>query len=125
MIAIIPAANASTPPISIPTYAYLAVTPNPTGNGQTVFLVMWLHAAPPTAAGNAGDRWRDFFIDVTKPDGSKETLGPFISDPTGSTYTLYTPTQLGTYTFLFRYTGQVLSLNHPTNGLPGIKQSIH
>jgi hypothetical protein len=114
-----PSASASNPPISIPTYAYLAVTPNPVGIGQTIFLVMWLHAAPPTAAGNAGDRWHDFTIDVTKPDGTTQKLGPFTSDPTGSTYTLYTPDQLGTYTFLFKYSGQVLSLNNPTNGLPG------
>jgi hypothetical protein len=115
----LPLLNASTPPISIPTYAYLAVTPNPVGVGQTIFLVMWLHMAPPTAAGNAGDRWHPFTIDVTKPNGDTTRLGPFTSDPTGSTYTLYTPDQIGTYTFLFKYPGQVASLNHPTNGLPG------
>ncbi len=115
----LPSASARTPPISIPTYIYLAVTPNPIGVNQNVFLVMWLHMAPPTAAGNAGDRWHDFTIEITKPDGTKETKGPFVSDPTGSTYTLYTPTQTGTYTFVLKYSGQVLSLYNPTNGLPG------
>ncbi|MFB3889022.1 MAG: PQQ-binding-like beta-propeller repeat protein [Candidatus Bathyarchaeia archaeon] len=119
IFAVLPTASSSTPPISIPTYAYLAVTPNPVGIGQTVFLVMWLHAAPPTAAGNAGDRWHDFTITVTKPDQTTTKLGPFISDPTGSTYTLYTVDQLGTYMFKFDYSGQVLSLYNPTNGLPG------
>ncbi|MCX8151143.1 MAG: hypothetical protein N3D85_06550 [Candidatus Bathyarchaeota archaeon] len=114
-----PIASASDPPISIPTYAYFAVSPNPVGINQQVFLVMWLHMAPPTAAGNTGDRWRGFTVTVTKPDGTTQTLGPFDSDPTGSIFTLYTPNQLGQYTFLFRYPGQVLSLYHPTNGLPG------
>jgi len=113
-----PAAKASTPPISIPTYAYIVVTPNPVGVGETVFVVMWLHMAPPTAAGIAGDRWRNFTVTVTRPDGTTETLGPFNSDPTGSTYTLYTPSQVGKYTFVFSYPGQVLSLYGPT-GLPG------
>ncbi|MGF3521494.1 MAG: PQQ-binding-like beta-propeller repeat protein [Candidatus Bathyarchaeia archaeon] len=118
-ISALPITSASNPPISIPTYAYLAVSPNPVGVNQQVFLVMWLHMAPPTAAGAAGDRWRGFTVTVTKPDGTTQTLGPFDSDPTGSTFTLYTPNQLGQYTFSFRYPGQVLSLYNPTNGLPG------
>jgi outer membrane protein assembly factor BamB len=119
LLVTLPAANASDPPIEIPTFAYLAITPNPTGINQQVFFVMWLHAAPPTAAGIAGDRWRDFTVTVTRPDGETETLGPYLSDATGSTYGLYTPTQIGTYKFVFEYPGQVLSLNHPENGLPG------
>ncbi|MCW4005014.1 MAG: hypothetical protein NWF04_00235 [Candidatus Bathyarchaeota archaeon] len=114
-----PTVSAHDPPIDVPTYAYLAISPNPVGIDQSVFLVMWLHAAPYTADGIAGDRWHDFTIDVTKPDGTTETLGPFISDSTGSTYTIYTPDQLGDYTFDFHYSGQVLSLYHPENGLPG------
>jgi outer membrane protein assembly factor BamB len=78
---------------------------------------MWLHGAPPTAAGNAGDRWHDFTLEITKPDGTTETLGPFVSDPTGSTYALYTPDQVGTYTFVFKYSGQVLTLVNPQNGI--------
>jgi len=115
----LPTASAHTPPISIPSYPYLAVTPNPVGIDQPVFLVMWIHGAPPTAAGNAGDRWHDFFIDVLTPSGKTKTLGKFYSDPTGSTYTLYTPEETGTYKFTFRYTGQVASLYNPQNNLPG------
>jgi hypothetical protein len=116
---VLPLASASNPPIQIPTYAYLAITPNPVGVNQPVFLVMWLHMAPPTAAGNAGDRWHDFTITVTKPDGTTQKLGPFTSDPTGSTYTSFTPPATGTYKFEFKYSGQVCSLYNPKNGLPG------
>lgn len=112
-------ADAHSPPISVQTYPYLVITPNPVGVGQTAFMVMWLHGAPPTAAGIAGDRWRDFTLEITKPDGTIETRGPYISDPTGSTYDLFIPTQTGTYTVVFKYSGQVLSRNHPTSGLPG------
>jgi hypothetical protein len=111
--------NASNPSISIPTYAYLAISPNPVGVNQQVFLVMWLHMAPPTASGRAGDNWHDFTLEITKPNGSTEKLGPIQSDPTGSAYQLYYPDQLGTYTFVFKYPGQKLSLYNPQNGLPG------
>jgi len=109
------------PPWEIPTYAYLVVSPNPVGVNQMVYVVMWLHGAPPTASGNAGDRWHDFFLDITKPDGTMETRGPFVSDPTGSTYDAYTPDQVGTYTIKLRYTGQVLTMVNPQNGLAASK----
>ena len=44
-------------------------------------------------------------MEVTKPDGSKETLGPFTSDPVGGGWTIYTPTQVGTYTFVAKFAG--------------------
>jgi len=116
-VASLPAAAAHTPPMEIPTYAYLVVSPNPIGVGQTMFVVMWLHGAPPTAVGVAGDRWHDFFLDITRPDGTTQTLGPYVSDPTGSTYALYTPDQTGHYSFKLRYTGQVLSLANPVSGV--------
>jgi len=117
LLAFLPSVNAHDPAWEIPTYAYLVVSPNPVGVGQTMFVVMWLHGAPPTAVGVAGDRWHDFFLDITKPDGTTETLGPYTSDATGSTYALYTPNQVGQYTFKLRYTGQVLSLVNPQNGI--------
>jgi hypothetical protein len=119
MFVALPIANAHDPPLEITTYAYLAISPNPVGVGENVFLIMWLHGAPPTAAGVGGDRYIDFTVDVTGPDGSKETLGPFTSDPIGTAFMLYTPTQLGTYKFVFNYPGQVLSLYNPETGVPG------
>jgi len=114
-----PIVTAHEPPLEIPTYAYLTAVPDPVGVDQTVTLVFWLDKYPPTAGGTTGDRWRDLTIEVTRPDGSEETLGPFISDPVGSGWTLYTPTQVGTYTFVFNFPGQVLSLIGPT-GIPGL-----
>ncbi len=107
-------ADAHTPAWEIPTYAYIAVTPNPIGVGQTAFVTFWLDWVPPGAGGIGGDRWRDLTVDVTKPDGSKETLGPFTSDPIGGAYDLYIPDQIGTYTFEFNFPGQTASMYGPT-----------
>jgi outer membrane protein assembly factor BamB len=115
----LPIVSAHEPPWQIPTYAYITAAPDPVGVNQQITLVFWLDKYPPTAGGTTGDRWRDETIDITKPDGTKETLGPFISDPVGSGWTLYTPNQIGIYTFEFHFPGQVLSLYGPT-GIAGL-----
>ncbi len=105
----LPAAFAHDPAWAIPTFAYITAAPNIVGVGQSLTLVMWLDKVPPTAAGQAGDRWINMKVDVTKPDGTKETLGPFMSDPVGSTYTIYHPNQVGNYRFELTYPGQKLT----------------
>ena len=116
--AALPIVSAHDPPWEVPTYAYISVSPNPVGVDQTVFVVFWLDKIPPSSAGAGGDRWRDFTVEVTTPSGSKETLGPYTSDPTGSGYDTYTPNEVGTYTFKFNFPGQVASLTGPT-GISG------
>ncbi|MGF3522991.1 MAG: PQQ-binding-like beta-propeller repeat protein [Candidatus Bathyarchaeia archaeon] len=118
-ITALPLVSAHTPAWNIPTYAYLVVSPDPIGVGQTAFIVMWIDKVPPSAGGVGGDRWTGFTVKVTKPDGSQQTLGPFISDATSAYATLYTPDQVGTYTFLFTFPGQTASLYHPETGVPG------
>ncbi len=113
-------ANAHTPAWQIPTYAFVNVAPNPAGIGQTVTVGMWLHIPPPSAQAAYGDRWHNFKVTVTKPDGTTETLGPFTSDDTGGTYTLYTPATLGNYSFVFSFPGETLAGNNPAPPLfPG------
>jgi hypothetical protein len=90
------------------TYAFLAVAPNPVGLGQSVDLTMWLSNIPPLDAQGWAIPWADFIIDVTKPDGTKQTLGPFASDPVGSQWAKYTPDMIGDYTFKLSYTGQTI-----------------
>jgi outer membrane protein assembly factor BamB len=105
----LPTAKAHTPPLDIPTYAYIFVAPNPVGVGQNVFVVFWIDKLPPTAQGGWGDRWHDFKVEVTKPDGSKQDLGTFTSDPVGGGYTMYMPDTVGTYYFQFSFPGQTLA----------------
>jgi hypothetical protein len=42
-------------------------------------------------------------VEVTKPDGSKETLGPFTSDPVGTGWTTYVPTEAGNYSVVAKF----------------------
>ncbi len=108
-IVTLPIVNAHDPAWEVPTWAYISVSPNPIGVNQPALIVIWLNAYPPTASGANGDRWDGFTVEVTKPDGTKETLGPFTSDPVGSAYSQYTPTQVGEYSFVFHFPGDTLT----------------
>ena len=119
----LPIASAHTPPQTFPTFSYIALTPNPVGVGQSIYVVMWVSPNPPTAMGLAGDIWRDMKLEVTEPNGNVKTVGTFNSDPTGSTYSVFTPDQVGTYTFKLTYPGQVISLSGP-NGIPSVPSDL-
>jgi hypothetical protein len=70
---------------------------------------MWVNLLPPTAVGAYGDRWDGYTVEITKPDASKETLGPFTSDPVGNYYASYTPNQVGEYKFVFKFPGDTVT----------------
>ena len=105
----LPVSVAHTPPWDIPTTAYVSCSPRTVGLGQNTLIVMWLDELPLTAGGNGGDRWRNFMLNITKPNGSQEILGPFTSGPVGSTWTNFVPDQVGTYTIVFSWPGQTLT----------------
>jgi outer membrane protein assembly factor BamB len=104
-----PTANAHDPPLSIKTFCYLSASPSTVGVNQDIILYMWLNMQPPTSSGGWGDRWQDFTVEVTKPDGTKQTLGPYFSDPIGFSWATYTPTQVGEYSFKANFPGQTLA----------------
>jgi hypothetical protein len=110
--------SAHTPAWQIQLFAFINVAPNPAGLGQTVTLGFWLNAPPMTAGGPYGDRFGPFTVHVTKPDGTKQDLGPFYSDDTGGTSTAFVPDQLGTYSFQMTFPGQTLTgaTNNPFKG---------
>jgi hypothetical protein len=108
-IMLIPNANAHTPPLDIQLTAFINAAPNPAGIGQTVTVGFWLSCPPMTAGTIYGDRYQDMTIKLTKPDATTTTLGPFTSDNTGGTFTTYTPTETGNYTFQMFYPGQTLT----------------
>ena len=107
-IVALPSATAHYPAWTIPTWCYATVSPNPVGVNQQALIVFWTDKVPYTAVGAYGDRWT-FTVEVTKPDGSKETLGPTTSDPVGGGYFVYTPTQTGTYSFIAKFPGKTLT----------------
>jgi hypothetical protein len=105
----LPTTNAHNPPQNVTTFAFLAVGPSTVGVGQTTFLNFWLDKVPPTANVAYGERWENFTIKVTKPDGNTETLGPFASDDVGGGYARYTPTAVGNYSFQMFFPGQTIT----------------
>lgn len=110
--------NAHTPPWQVPTHTYISVSPNPIGVGQTVNVNFWVNVPPPTQIAQYGDRWQNLTVTVTKPDGTKSTLGPYTSDTTGGTFTTYTPATVGNYTFQAFFAGQTLTNSNPAPGVP-------
>ena len=95
------------------TYSYISIIPNPVGVDQTATILVWLNHVPPTSAGPQGDNWEGTTISVTRPDGTTQTLGPFVHDVVGGKSTAFTPTQIGTYSFQMHFPGQTLT------GIPG------
>jgi hypothetical protein len=112
--AVLPITSAHDPAWNIPTYAYVTVSPNPVGVNERIFILFWLDKPPPGTNGDRGMRWLNLKIEITKPDGQQQTLGPYTSDPIGGNYATYTPDQIGTYTFKFVFPGQVATLAGPT-----------
>ncbi len=92
---------------TIDTYAFIVVSPNPTGVNQQVFVGMWLNVISPTGGvAGVGDRFQGFMAKITKPDGTTETNGPHMADAVSSAFFAYTPNQVGTYFFEFSFPGQ-------------------
>jgi hypothetical protein len=103
--------SAHDPAWEIPVFTYAAVRPNPVGVGQEALILFWPNFVPPTAMGPYGDRYT-WNVEVTTPSGTTENLGPFTSDPVGGGWAIYTPSQLGTYTFV------ATLADHLLTGLP-------
>ncbi len=124
-----PKAIAHTPAWQIPTQAFIVAAPNPIGVGQQVHVYMWLaevygaaggtSAAIGTNASTASTgllannyRFLNYKLTITAPDGTVTTQTfAVITDTTSSQYTLFTPSQTGSYTLDFSYPGQVYGAN--------------
>jgi hypothetical protein len=104
MIAAIPTQPAKSQ-ATMKTYPIADAIPNPVGVGQETLLKCGISEAAPSASYG----WSGITITVTKPDGTSQTLGPFTTDSTGSTYTTYVPDQIGNYT---------VTTNFPDNTYP-------
>ena len=91
-ITLIPNASAHTPPLQVPTWAYISVQPNPIGIGQAAYVNFWLDKVPPTAEAQYGDRWQNFTVQVTNSAGAVTTLG-HLPPMTQEEHTLHTRPQ--------------------------------
>lgn len=95
--------------LDIPTYPKITVNPNPIGLGQTVYINAFMTKPTPTAGmAGSGDQYEGITVEITRPDGTKQTIGPLRSDSTGGTWASLTPTQVGTYSAQMKYPGGTL-----------------
>ena len=100
-IIVLPAVNAQTS--SMKTYAYIGSVPNPVGVGQEVLL----HLGITQALSLQPDGWEGLTVTVTAPDDTTKTLGPFRTDSTGGTGTVFVPDKVGTYTLQTNFPQQL------------------
>ena len=117
---LIPNASAHTPPWVTTTPFYVDVGTNPIGVGQQVLVIMQVGGVPlPTSTLLGGDRFNNFKVNVTAPDGTITTYGPYTADPTGGTYFTFVPSQVGTYSLVGSWPGMTLTNTHPDTGIVG------
>ena len=69
----LPIANALTHTES-GTNAFITVSPNPIGVGQSMYVMYWLVQTRPGSGANQDVVWNDFTLKITKPDGKTETI---------------------------------------------------
>lgn len=100
-IGITPATNAG-PVHHKATHAYIGATPNPIGVGQETLI----HVGITDELELVQYGWKGLTVTVTKPDNTKITLGPFNTDSTGGTGTVFIPDQVGTYYFETNFPAQ-------------------
>jgi len=101
IIVALPVATAQ-PGTTFPSFPVLSLIPNEAGVGQEVLMSYGITRQ--TAWPQPG--WTGVTIDITKPDGSTETVGPFNTDTTGLGGAIYVPTMAGTYTFVSNFPAQ-------------------
>ncbi|MEM2953934.1 MAG: PQQ-binding-like beta-propeller repeat protein [Candidatus Bathyarchaeia archaeon] len=104
--------------IEINTYLYVMLAPNPVGINQTVIVTVQMDKTSPTAMGvKGGDHFKGFMVEITHPDGTVETKGPYEAWATSGFFFAYKPTMEGTYKFQARFPGQwINTTNFATGG---------
>jgi hypothetical protein len=100
-------ANAHTPAWNVPTFAYIHLSPNPAGVGQSVIVNFWIDKIFDGATINNDWRFHNYNLTIVKPDGKTETtIFNYVAETGSQIYTHITPDQIGTYTLIFSFPGQ-------------------
>ncbi len=90
------------------TFAYIIVSPDPVGVGQN--LIVQFRIDKTVANGTIlGPFFEGFTINITRPDGTVETKGPYRADSTGGSWFIYTPATAGEYSFQTFFPGQTFT----------------
>jgi outer membrane protein assembly factor BamB len=92
------------------TFAYLSIRPNPCGVNQSLLINFWI--TPPMP--QPGIIAHGYTVEITHPDGTKETLGPFDSiQADTSMWTEWTPKATGEYKIKVIYPGETVPVGTP------------
>jgi hypothetical protein len=107
MIQFAPAAAVDDMPVYLKVYA----EPNPVGVGQIVYISLFFTKPIPIVGSSGGaSTYTGLSLNVVRPDGRNETLGPYVSDTTGGVGGIeFTPDVVGNYTVQAFYKGQIIS----------------
>ncbi len=97
----------------IDTFAYMIVTPDPVGVNQQVIVTFGVDKTAPAALIRSGN-WEGLQVKITKPDGTVETRGPLTAYSIGNIFFMYTPTQVGNYTFEGTFPAQWINGSYRT-----------
>ena len=107
-----PLASGIAPNLTVTTNPFLSFSPTTIGLGQTLLVNMW--TTPPISP----MRWQSgYTVDIIKPDGTTEKIGPMDSYPADATaWFQYVVDQLGTWQFKFTYPGEYFPAGQWYNG---------
>jgi hypothetical protein len=98
-----------------PTHAYVTLSANPIGVGQTEVVTFRIEELNPISSGVfVTEVWRGFTIKITSPDGKVETKGPYNADTTGGSYYTFAPKTTGNFTLQAFFPGQWVNGSYTT-----------
>ncbi len=112
LIITLPATIAQEEPIRTTPFAYINAMPDRVGINQQVLIHFGIHL--PTLWPQFG--WDGLTVEVKRPDGSTETLGPLSTDTTGGAGVNLVCDQLGTWQIRTHFPEQTAEA--PTRGFP-------
>jgi hypothetical protein len=102
-----------TPSVIMEGKIFLSFSPNPIGKGQELLVNVWSIPAPGANRAHTG-----YTVTFTKPDGTKDVIGPFnsfVAD--GTNWFTYKPNQVGNWTVQFTYAGDYYPAGRYVNGV--------
>jgi len=101
-----------TPNVTIATTAFISISPNPIGVGQSVLINLWLE--PPVQYNRY---FSGYTVTITKPDNKTDVVGPMSSYQGDSTaWYQYSVDQVGTWKFKFNFPGNYFQAGYYYNG---------
>jgi hypothetical protein len=100
-----------TPDFTINSLAFLSVSPNPIGLGQTLLVNVWT-----TFPSGEGKYQIGYTVHITKPSGATEdvNLKSYVAD--GTSWFTYIPDEVGEWTFQFSFAGEWFPAGYYQNG---------